>query len=204
MPKSSISQSGVQKLPSHPPNTTDQASHSSALLSVKAHLFLWFTAAIGLFADIASKQWAIKTIGIPPDMPNDNAVTLKPIVIIENYLTFSTVHNTGAVAGIAAGKTTFLILISSLALIFLFWLFATSPANKRFTHIALGMLFAGALGNMYDRIFNQGKVIDFIEVDLHFAPFNPWPTFNVADILLCIGVAILILSILIKPKSHPK
>ena len=204
MPKSSLPQSGDQKSPSNPPNITDQASHSSALRSVKAHLFLWLTAALGLSADIASKQWAIKTIGIPPDTLNGNAVALKPIVIIENYLTFSTVHNTGAVAGFAAGKTTFLILISSVALIFLFWLFATSPAKKRFTHIALGMLLAGALGNMYDRIFNQGRVIDFIEVDLHFWPANPWPIFNIADMLLCIGVAILILSILIKPKSHPK
>ena len=56
------------------------------------------------------------------------------------------------------------------------------------------MLFAGAVGNLYNRIFNDGEVIDFIVVDLHFWPANPWPTFNIADALLCVGVALLLIS----------
>ena len=64
-----------------------------------------------------------------------------------------------------------------------------------------GMLVAGALGNMYDRLFNQGNVIDFIEVNLHVWPANPWPTFNVADIFLCIGVGVLLLTLLSSQKT---
>ena len=56
------------------------------------------------------------------------------------------------------------------------------------------MIFAGAVGNLSNRIFNQGEVIDFIVVDLHFWPANPWPTFNIADVLLVIGVALLLIS----------
>ena len=168
-----------------------------ALGSGRAHLCLWLTAAVGLAADLVSKQWAVRTIGNPDQIDFfDPATMLKPIVIIENYLRFNTVHNTGAVAGMAAGKTTLLIAASAAAVVFLLWLFATSHPNHRLTHIALGMLFAGALGNMYGRIFNQGKVIDFIEVNLHVWPANPWPTFNVADIFLCVGVVILLLTLL--------
>ena len=176
----------------------------SALRSVKAHFLLWLTALAGLGADQFSKQWAVKTIGSPPEQGQLLApdAFFEPIVIIENYLRFATVHNTGAVAGTLAGKTILLIAASIAALVFLFWLFATSRCHQWLTHIALGMLLAGALGNMYDRLFNQGRVIDFIEVDLHVWPANPWPTFNIADILLCVGVGVLLLGLLIgRPRS---
>jgi lipoprotein signal peptidase len=40
--------------------------------------------------------------------------------------------------------------------------------------------------------------VDFIEINLHFWPANPWPTFNIADIFLTVGVATLVLSLLLK------
>ena len=197
-----MAQTGPSK--DQPPSQTPSSSHvktttkfPGALGSGRAHLCLWLTAAVGLAADLISKQWAVSTIGNPDQIDFfDPATMLKPIVIIENYLRFNTVHNTGAVAGMAAGKTTLLVVASVAAVVFLLWLFATSRPSQWLTHIALGMLFAGALGNMYDRIFNQGKVIDFIEVNLHVWPANPWPTFNVADIFLCLGVVILLLTLL--------
>ena len=63
------------------------------------------------------------------------------------------------------------------------------------------MLLAGALGNIHDRLFNNGQVVDFIEVNLHFWPANPWPTFNIADVLLCVGVAILVINLLFKSEK---
>ncbi|MBN2375210.1 MAG: signal peptidase II [Sedimentisphaerales bacterium] len=166
------------------------------LRSVKAHLRLWLMVVLGFGADLASKIWVIQALGEPQDE--------KKIVIIEGYVNLICAYNTGAVAGFASGKTALLLTVSVMALVFLFWIFAVSRASQWVQQICIGMLFAGALGNMYDRIFNDGRVIDFINVDLHFWPANPWPTFNVADVLLCVGVGILLLSQLGLSKSKSK
>jgi signal peptidase II len=186
-----------------PANKTAEKLSGYALTSVKAHLRLWPTMMVGLLADLGTKKWAVNTIGMLTgnDQIPDPESYYRPMVIIDNYLRFATLHNPGALAGLAAGKTTLLIAASGVAVVFLLWLFATSRSSQWFTHIALGMLFAGALGNLYNRLFNNGLVIDFIEVNLHFWPANPWPTFNVADILLCVGVALLMLT-LIRNRPH--
>ncbi len=183
-------------LPDNPKSTLPAIK--CAACSAKAHAIFWSVTVVGFASDLISKQWAIKAIGNPyePGQIIDPGAEKNPIVLIENYITLATLHNSGAVAGFMSGKTGLLIAASILAVIFLFWLFSTSRSNQWVTHIALGMLFSGALGNMYDRIFNDGKVIDFIEVDLHFWVFSPWPTFNLADVWLCVGVAVLILTFL--------
>ncbi|MGB6190973.1 MAG: signal peptidase II, partial [Terracidiphilus sp.] len=66
------------------------------------------------------------------------------------------------------------------------------------TTVALALVFAGALGNVYDRIA-YGSVIDFIEVHI----FNyHWPDFNVADSAIVTGAALLLLESLL-PKKAP-
>jgi signal peptidase II len=180
--------------PSHAAHAATASSRFStkglALCSFRAHLFIWLTAALGLFADLYTKQWAAETLGPPNQSAERIQTEQKTIVLV--MLQYHT--NPGAVWGIGAGKTTLLVATSVAALGFLFWLFATSRSDQKMGHIALGMLFAGAVGNLYNRIFNDGKVIDFIVVDLHFWPANPWPTFNIADALLCIGVGLLLIS----------
>jgi len=104
--------------------------------------------------------------------------------------------NRGASWGIASGQTKLLLLGSGVALLFMLWLYFSLRRGQWVGQIALGMLFAGALGNTYDRIFNSGRVVDFIRVDLGVWPADPWPTFNVADSLLCVGVGMLMVSLL--------
>lgn len=164
----------------------------SAFFSWSAHLRLWGLALLGFFADYFSKAWAVDSLS--GNGEGSLSVVRRCVVVIEDYVVFRLVHNSGAVAGFASGKTGFLIAASLVALGFLFWLFVSSRREQWFGHISLGLLFGGALGNMWDRIFNDGRVIDFIEVDLGFWPCNPWPTFNVADVLLCVGVGLLIVS----------
>ena len=185
----------------------------SALRSFRAHLILWLLAAVGLTADLTSKHWAVETIGDPTkrfdpkiyvDTAADPQFLLHPVVIIEDYVRLITVYNRGAVAGLAEGKTFLLTGASIIAIILLLWFFGVSHANHWPYHTGIGMLLAGALGNLHDRLFNSGQVVDFIEVDLHFWPANPWPTFNIADALLCIGIAILLLSMLAANKHEKK
>ena len=72
-----------------------------------------------------------------------------------------------------------------------FFLFGGPQPRK--VYVALGLVAAGACGNLYDRIFNGGFVRDFI--DVYYRNYH-WPTFNVADSLLCIGVVIIMLPLI--------
>jgi signal peptidase II len=172
----------------------DTEIHSSACRSGCAYLIFVLTAGAGLTADLWTKQWACTTIGDP-----ERGYLREPVVVIENYVQFYTRLNPGAIWSIASGQRLFLVVMSLAALIFLGWLFLALSSRQRWGQAALGLLTAGALGNMYDRIFNKGFVVDFIEVNLHFWPANPWPIFNIADVLLCTGVALLLISM---ARSH--
>ncbi|HUN83678.1 MAG TPA: signal peptidase II [Terracidiphilus sp.] len=66
------------------------------------------------------------------------------------------------------------------------------------TTVALALIFAGALGNVHDRIV-YGSVVDFIEV--HIFSYH-WPDFNVADSSIVIGACLLLLDSLL-PRKHP-
>ncbi len=160
-----------------------------ALFNPLPHIILWVIFAIGLAIDLVSKKMVLEHIGTPENQ--------KPIEIVEGWLRFSTVLNPGAVWGSFANKTFFLLGVSFVAVIFIFWLFSTSNKKAWHVHLSCGMILAGACGNIHDRLFNEGHVVDFIEVNLHFWPANPWPTFNIADSLLCVGVPILVIPMLI-------
>ena len=69
-------------------------------------------------------------------------------------------------------------------------------------HAALGLFAAGICGNLYDRIFNNGLVRDFI--DVVYWSGRHWPAFNFADSMLCIGVGVVIISGLFTEKSARK
>ena len=62
--------------------------------------------------------------------------------------------------------------------------------------MALCLIFAGAIGNLIDRVFRDGRVVDFLEFYIPVIPmnlFNPWPPFNIADSAISAGVAVLML-----------
>lgn len=71
---------------------------------------------------------------------------------------------------------------------FIGYLLYKHAAEKLFC-IALSLILSGALGNLWDRML-LGHVVDFI--DLHYDGYH-WPAFNVADSIICIGAAFLIL-----------
>jgi signal peptidase II len=110
--------------------------------------------------------------------------------------------NRGAAFGIASGQTHLLIAISAVALVIIFTIFLFSGTRQRSVHIALGLFAAGVCGNLYDRVFHNGFVRDFI--DVVYWPGKRWPAFNVADSMLCIGVGLLIISNFLIGKSYQK
>jgi len=108
------------------------------------------------------------------------------IEIIPGFFNLVHVGNTGAAWSLFAGKSTILavLALSTLAAIFL-W---RRSLGLRLlpVQISFGLLCGGIIGNLVDRLV-YGHVIDFL--DLHFGSYI-YPTFNVADSGICVGVGI--------------
>jgi signal peptidase II len=80
-----------------------------------------------------------------------------------------------------------LITIAALAFIFAYYLrFRESP----WMQVSLGFLLGGAIGNFIDRI-HLGEVVDFLQFGIASKKLF-WPTFNIADVSVCIGAGMLI------------
>lgn len=163
------------------------------------------TCVLGLAVDLYTKRLAVDRLG------NGEVV-----VAIPNWLRFEFVPNHGAVFGIAQGQRWAFLIVSVAAIAFLTYLFANS-GRRWFYQVILGVLLAGVLGNMYDRIA-FGYVRDMI----HAIPGWQWPAsvhhtlrflqpevfpyvFNVADTLLCVGVSVmLVYSFVVAPADPAK
>lgn len=105
-------------------------------------------------------------------------------------LNFTYHLNDGAAFGFFGGKQIFLILIVSAVLIGLIWYLLSGKLIGRWHTIATTLIIAGGGGNLVDRIFNDGLVVDYIHLE-----FLNFPIFNFADIcavLGCFGLFILI------------
>jgi len=120
-------------------------------------------------------------------------------------------QNRGAAWGVLAGagekfRVPFFYLVSVVAIIFIFSYYRKLSNNQRYLQIALALVLGGAVGNALDRLL-RGYVIDYI--DWHW--FDPnwlrpslhWPTFNVADSGITIGLAMLFAEMLFVKKPKP-
>jgi signal peptidase II len=124
------------------------------------------------------------------------------IPIIDSVFSLTYVRNTGAAFGIFAGsheafRLPFLILVSVLALGFVFAMLRRLPEQQTGLITALAFIVGGALGNLVDRVL-YGEVIDFL--DFYWSHYH-WPAFNLADSFITVGVLIT-LYFLIKAKGE--
>ena len=119
--------------------------------------------------------------------------------IIPGVLDFTHIRNKGMAFGILSNTTwtwiPFLLSIfASIAFILILIFALRTPVSQRRLQMGLMLILGGAIGNLYDR-FRYGFVTDFIEV---FYKSYQWPTFNLADSAITIGVGLLLLEILNK------
>jgi len=83
----------------------------------------------------------------------------------------------------------------------IFYIFASADRTRRWTHTWCGLILAGALGNLYDRLA-YGYVRDLFLFTLKVGDTDVWPfVFNAADVFLVAGVALLALATLLGPRG---
>jgi signal peptidase II len=114
------------------------------------------------------------------------------ITVIENFFTITYLRNKGAAFGMLATspwRLPFFIIVSLVAVVVIFVVIKKLRDDQKLAASALSLIFAGALGNLIDRI-RFGEVIDFIFVHWYD---HYWPAFNVADSAICVGVFLLTL-----------
>lgn len=127
------------------------APAASAIRHVPSHLRLWMFAAAGLALDLWTKHLAFTRLSLDSNDPAG--------VIIRNVMSFRRSLNPGALFGLGKGLVPIFIGASVLALAFVLYLFMHSTRHRRSLHIALGLVLAGALGNLHDRVFVVADVL---------------------------------------------
>ncbi|MBR3909606.1 MAG: signal peptidase II [Clostridia bacterium] len=99
------------------------------------------------------------------------------------------IHNDGGAWGMLGGYTWLLLSVTIVVMLVCIALLLKYGVKDKLMFWAIILVLSGGIGNMIDRIFRGGKVIDF----LHFEFWPTFPVFNVADCAIVIGAALLML-----------
>ena len=99
------------------------------------------------------------------------------------------IHNDGGAWGMLGGYTWLLLSVTIVVMLVCIALLLKYGAKDKLMFWAIILVLSGGLGNMIDRIFRDGKVIDF----LHFEFWPTFPVFNVADCAIVVGAGLLVL-----------
>lgn len=111
------------------------------------------------------------------------------IPLLDGILSLTYVRNKGAAFGLLWGDSFFLILVGAVVVALIVYFHKKVKSND-FMQLPLAFLLGGSLGNIFDRVFRT-YVIDYI--DFHF-----FPVFNLADIMINVGVFLIIIRLFVK------
>ncbi len=181
-----VAQSGLLKCPQIDMKKSASASASTQQdrATPQDRAIMYWLALPILAIDLLSKWYIIQTIEL-----NQQSV---PIAALYPYYKHTHIANTGAVFGSLQGNSSGIIL-SILAIVVIIGLMIYNqrlPTHSRKLRVALGLVLAGAAGNLIDRLIN-GHVTDFIDLD--FSSIIPigianWYIFNIADMAIVAAV----------------
>lgn len=122
------------------------------------------------------------------------------IQVIPGFFNITYVENRGAAFGILQGRQFLLTIVSLIAIAILISLLLYEKKEKKGLLVALALILGGTCGNFIDRI-RLKYVIDFL--DFHIKQHH-WPSFNIADSAISIGVSLLIVITLWEEYSKKK
>jgi signal peptidase II len=118
--------------------------------------------------------------------------------VIGDFFRITLVRNAGAAFGLFQGGRVFFIAASIIAIIFILYVGLKLPRSDRPRRLLLGLILGGAIGNLIDRV-HTGQVIDFLDVGIGV---HRWPVFNVADMGVSVGAAILLIYLMRSPRHE--
>jgi signal peptidase II len=200
----------------------DPVPSGDAPIAVRRPSFIFFAAvaAFCLLADVLSKAWA--------EVELTRRSPLEPMVIVEHHLNFALAYNRGGAWGLLQNasetlRRPFFLVVSVAAIAFIVSLYGKLMPNQRALRWGLPLVLGGALGNLADRV-TRGSVVDFIDYRSDWVEgmnrliaqvvsgwhvTDHWPTFNVADISICIGVGLMAVDMLTAgrrnaPRAHER
>ncbi len=149
------------------------------------HTGLFFCVALlGAGLDLLTKHLAFKHI----------SGTFEEVPVIEGFFHIGRTVNPGIIFGGWGNAPMLWLVVSVVAVPAILWIFWSVRKPKRILTICLGMILAGTIGNMYDRVFTGAHAVrDFIKFFYVSAEGVPkiWPLFNLADSFICVGVFLL-------------
>ena len=116
------------------------------------------------------------------------------VEIIKGFFNITYIRNSGVAFGMFSNlKGSFIqIVFIAIYIIAIISIIILYRETHGYSHIALSLIFSGAIGNLIDRIF-RGEVVDFM--DFHWQNYH-WPAFNVADSCISVGVGLLMITML--------
>ncbi|MCB0307960.1 MAG: signal peptidase II [Bdellovibrionales bacterium] len=143
-----------------------------------------------LIIDLGTKFWVSKSFRLGDSRP-----------ILEGFFHLTLVHNKGAAFGMGNTMSKpFFVTVSFAALAYLVFLYYKLDDDHKYSIWGVGLIMAGALGNLIDRI-RLGYVVDFLDV---FIKQYHWPAFNVADAAITVGAVLFGIDLIWKNKEHAK
>ncbi len=149
---------------------------------------------VSIFLDYITKIWAVNNLKGKP-----------PITIIDGFFNFIYAENRGAAWGMFGSwspsiRVPFFIAITVVAMGVLSFVYKKLKEEQIFLQIAFSLIAGGAIGNFIDRVFIR-HVVDFI--DWHIGKHH-WPTFNIADVAISIGMVLILLDMFLDWKKKQK
>jgi len=130
---------------------------------------------IALFLDQFTKFLVISFLGS------------KPVSLLGGVLRFQMTLNTRGIFGLSFGSDHLYFLLPVIGIVVLAYLFFI--AKNRIESVVVGLIIGGALGNLIDRL-RLNAVVDFIDMGVGNIR---WPTYNLADAFITIGIIVLLL-----------
>jgi signal peptidase II len=154
---------------------------------------------VGSLVDWLTKVWAVAHLH-----------TGVPMRIFGEFGQFLLVFNKAAVFGLDPRRIfpSFPLhqvhfVFTAIAVVLVLGYFVTLKKSDAIMKWGISLVMPGAIGNLIDRIVFPGRgVVDFMQIDLKFWPFNPWPIFNMADVYITFGVILICINFLLDAKKQ--
>ncbi len=155
---------------------------------------MWFYLPAGLVvaADQLSKLLALWWLASQPG---------HRVAVIPGFFDLYLQFNTGGAFSLFHERPNIILVFALVTVSWMIWYVHRLPAERISERLSFGLIVGGALGNLLDRL-RLGYVVDFFHV--YWGQWY-WPTFNVADSAICVGVGLFLYLTLIAPNrvSHP-